>query len=293
MNIENVHSDASHLEAIIHFVVRYNLQPHHHIGYFGASPADIEHTIRSLPSGPEERFVLAYEDNVLVGLLGIDDDLEVGRAWLLGPIIIHSDWQEIAGELYAAARALIQTGIREHELFCDAHNINCQTFAARHDFPMRGESAIYYITRDRFASLPPVTAQEWQPRYFDQLHTLHNQLFPSTYVTTQQMVDKRDEHTKLLIAAEGDTLRGYIFAKAEPESGEGYIDLIGVAEPYRRKGIGKKLIQAFLHWAASIPAIQQVILTVNADNTAAQQLYRALGFSQERIMRGYRKEIDN
>ncbi len=88
MNIDIVRSDASHLEAIIHFAVRLNPQPQHHIGYLGVSPADIEQTIRSLPSAPEERFVLAYDDGGLVGLLGIDDDLELGRAWLLGPLVI-------------------------------------------------------------------------------------------------------------------------------------------------------------------------------------------------------------
>lgn len=48
----------------------------------------------------------------------------------------------------------------------------------------------------------------------------------------------------------------------------------------RGKGISRALLQAAVAFAAAVPGLRQVNLSVNAGNTAAVRLYESLGFTQ-------------
>lgn len=48
----------------------------------------------------------------------------------------------------------------------------------------------------------------------------------------------------------------------------------------RGKGISRTLLQAAISFAAAVPGVRQVNLSVNAGNTAAVRLYESLGFGQ-------------
>lgn len=57
-----------------------------------------------------------------------------------------------------------------------------------------------------------------------------------------------------------------------------YIDLFGVLEKFRKRGIGTLLLQEALDWCYS-QNIKTVYVTTQADNTAALSVYKAQGFS--------------
>lgn len=287
MNI--VACETEHFDALVRFVGHLNADPAHHIGYFGTHPVDIAQTLQALNPPPHQGFRLAYDDGQLVGVLGVEADVDLGRAWLYGPLIDHEAWDVISDRLYSAVMPAIPAGVFEHELFCDAGNLHCQAFARRHDFPLHGEAAILNFPRERLASVPDATAPELEARHFDAFQTLHSRLFPRTGYSAQQIVDRRGDTRTFVV--DGDGLQGYIVCKVEPAAGEGYIDYIGVAETARRGGIGRRLLAAALRWMFSYPAIQHVHLTVTTRNEAALALYTALGFDQERIMRAFRKQV--
>lgn len=48
-----------------------------------------------------------------------------------------------------------------------------------------------------------------------------------------------------------------------------------------RKGIGRRLVQESLAWAASNPTVERVTLQVYASNTAAMNLYESVGFEMD------------
>ena len=56
---------------------------------------------------------------------------------------------------------------------------------------------------------------------------------------------------------------------------------ISVARDHRDQGIGRALIQAMLDWAGTHPVIEKVVLGVFAENEAAIELYRRMGFVVE------------
>jgi ribosomal protein S18 acetylase RimI-like enzyme len=282
-----------HFEELISFVARLNSDGAHHIGFFGEGEADIRASLAECLIPPAEGFRLAYEDDQLIGVFGVDADPEINRAWLFGPLIEHKDWHNIADQLYAEVLALIPVGIRDYDIFCDIQNTRMETFAVRHGFPLISENAVLSLAREDYKSSAERKAKIilYQERFFKRFEKLHKTLFPKAYFTARQMVEKRNPHHQLFLALEENRLLGYHFCKIEPESGSGYIDFIGTDSSVRGRGIGADLLAAGVDWMLSAPTTKKISLTVNADNVAARSLYEKFGFVTERIMRGYRKQV--
>jgi ribosomal protein S18 acetylase RimI-like enzyme len=277
-------------EDMVEFITRLNNNGAHHIGYFGVDEADIRQTLLELEPPIARTFQLAVEDGRIIGVLGAEADPEIGRAWLFGPLIEHTDWQAIADRLYETLKPAIPAGIHEHELFCDMRNLKVQEFAARHGFPLRSENAILVLEKSDFV-IPEISDQpatKYSDLFFEQFNELHSSLFPNTYYNARQIIEKQNEKTRLFIATNADILQGYVFCKAESETGQGYLDFIGVAQQFQGQGIGKCLMATALGWMFSVPGIEKVAETVNTNNITALRLYNQFGFVSERSMRGYR-----
>jgi ribosomal protein S18 acetylase RimI-like enzyme len=276
---------------MLDYISAHNLDGRRHIGYFGATPEDIRHTVRTLDLPYNRGFRLALDGQRLVGVMGIDFDREIGRAWLYGPIVTADDWSAIADSLYAEAQKAIPAEIGEHEIFCDAENVNCREFAQRHGFAFLMDVAIFYLTPDRLAVLPQATADEWDGRLADQFVALHNRLFPNSNYTLAYMLSEHQKGGPFLTLSDGERLAGYFFGRADAESGEAYVDLVGVDEAYRGSGLGRRLMLAGLVRLRQTPGLRQVNLTVASGNVAARRLYHSLGFVVEREMVAFRKRV--
>lgn len=277
------------LDALVAFVAAHNTAPEHHIGYFGLTPEDVRQSILMLNLRYDRGFRLALRGNHLVGVMGVDFDREIARAWLYGPLVVDSDWASVADALYAAVHPSIPAGVVEQQMFVDAANRHSAAFAARHGFMAQGAWAIYYITPQRMAALPPAAAEAWDGGYAEQLAALHDALFPGSNYTVTYMLQELAKGGILLLLSDAGRLAGYFFGRAEPESGEAYIDLIGVAPAYRRAGLGRRLVLAGLSALRPMPGLRQVNLSVAAGNEPAMRLYDSLGFVKERDMVAWQK----
>ena len=122
------------------------------------------------------------------------------------------------------------------------------------------------------------------------LEALHNQLFPNTYFSAAQLIAMSAETDKRLMIEQVDgRLAGYIFLQARPASRDAYIDFLGVAEPFRRRGLAGRLLSRALDWVFARPFVEEVTLTVHTSNIAALALYEAAGFQMRHTLVGYRK----
>jgi ribosomal protein S18 acetylase RimI-like enzyme len=283
-----------HFEELVSFVARLNSDDAHHIGFFGEGESDVRSSLAECLIPPSEGFQLAYDGDQLVGVFGVDADPEIGRAWLFGPLIEHADWQPVADELYAASVKIIPDGINEQDLFCDVQNSNVAAFAGGHGFPLRSENAVVVLERTDYkkpSSFPnSFSVVDYDPAFFDQFEQCHNLLFPTTYFTARQIVDKLDSTRRLFLGLENGILKGYHFCKVETESHSGYVDFIGADASVRGRGLGTILLAAGIDWMLSFPEPDKISLTVNADNIPALKLYKNFGFVTERVMRSYRKK---
>jgi ribosomal-protein-alanine N-acetyltransferase len=67
---------------------------------------------------------------------------------------------------------------------------------------------------------------------------------------------------------------------------EGQITNIAVAPPWRRRGVGRQLLNALVRQAQT-EGLRLLSLEVRANNAAAQNLYKACGFEPAGLRRGY------
>jgi ribosomal protein S18 acetylase RimI-like enzyme len=280
-------------EELVHFVTRLNSDGTHHIGFFGEGEADIRASLAECLIPPADGFMLAYDEDQLIGVFGVDADTEINRAWLFGPLVEHEDWHMVADKLYEQVLSIIPAGIRDYDLFCDEQNIHMQEFAARHGFPLRSENAVMSLLRESYTPTAKNVSQiiSFDERFFGQLEELHKALFPNAYFTARQMMGKINETHQLFLAIENENLLGYHFCKIEPEAESGYVDFIGTDLSSRGRGIGADLLASGINWMLSAPSTKRINLTVNADNVPARSLYTKFGFVTNRVMRGYRKQV--
>lgn len=78
-----------------------------------------------------------------------------------------------------------------------------------------------------------------------------------------------------LVARQGDVLVGYIGIKAVLDEAD--ITNVAVHPDWRRKGIGKELLDILLEKAKE-QGVRQIFLEVRISNTAARTLYQNAGF---------------
>ena len=282
-----------HIEELVQFVARLNSDGAHHIGFFGEGEADVRASLAECIIPPADGFMMAYDDAELVGIFGVDADPEVNRAWLLGPLVDHANWHAIADQLYESILLVIPENIRDRDMFCDVQNVHIGEFAARHGFPLHSENAFMTLVRSRYTPTAKRMSQvvSYRESFFSPFEKLHNTLFPNTYFTARQIIEKQDMNHQLFLAVKDEQLFGYHFCKIEPESESGYVDFIGTDSSARGRGIAPDLLASGVDWMLSAVSTKKINLTVNANNIPARNLYEKFGFVTERVMCGYRKQV--
>lgn len=83
-------------------IAELNQRPGHHIGYCGTDKEELLHSLLELheEAGVEQIFVVAFDDNRLVGVVGFDPDEEQGVADNWGLFVQHDKWLEVADVLW-------------------------------------------------------------------------------------------------------------------------------------------------------------------------------------------------
>jgi ribosomal-protein-alanine N-acetyltransferase len=73
---------------------------------------------------------------------------------------------------------------------------------------------------------------------------------------------------------------------------DAHLDLLGVAEPYRRAGVGRRLIE-WLEKCAVVAGIFKVTLEVREENEGARRFYEHMGYRRLAHLPGYYQRIES
>lgn len=107
-------------------------------------------------------------------------------------------------------------------------------------------------------------------------------IFNQSY--TQDYAQTFFDQGSLLIALDVNKLIGVVGWFNQTESAE--IIMIGVIEKYRRKNVGKMLMKACISLLVE-SSVKALFIEVRKTNNAAIQLYKSLGFKENRIRENY------
>jgi ribosomal-protein-alanine N-acetyltransferase len=92
------------------------------------------------------------------------------------------------------------------------------------------------------------------------------------------------QDSNVLTAWIGDHLTGFAIMQFHTE--HAHLNLLAVDPPYRRFGIGRKLV-TWLEETARVGGIFTISLEVRANNGGARAFYRTLGYQEVRAIPGY------
>ncbi|MEU5695496.1 GNAT family N-acetyltransferase [Actinosynnema sp. NPDC020468] len=282
----------------------------HHIGYLGETVADVEAAFADLEPDWASRTAVAVDDGGrLCGLLTVELDADLGRAFLHGPFVDvpvnhpagSRIWDGTADALYALAEPLF-AGVADREVFGHTRHRRLEAFAARHGFASGRPSDVFLIDGDGLRALLlreagcPRTGPAREMRVLptdaavhEAVAVLHERCFPNSYLSGRRLVDGDDRHT-VVVAMDGERVLGYAAGKAEP--GEYYLDFVAVEPDARGQGVGAALATELV-WklAERFGARSQAAATVLGGNSSSQRMFDRLGFRLHLELIAYRSSV--
>jgi len=144
----------------------------------------------------------------------------------------------------------------------------------------------YPITEAEPANIPALAL------LLEQLFNLESDFRPNAgkQAAGLRLIIENPELGRIFVLRSQDHIIGMANALRTISTAEGcpvlLLEDVIVAEPYRGKGLGAKLVNHVLDWA-KLQGIQRITLLADRENGPAQRFYEKLGF-RESAMKAYR-----
>jgi ribosomal protein S18 acetylase RimI-like enzyme len=304
---------SSDLDEVVDVLVRLQAEPAHHIAYHGETAEEIIEELTSMRPDWTSGTVLAtdFESGRLRGVLSVEADPEVGRAWLHGPYVdvpanhpaAERLWHQTADALLVRAlRVPSLKGIGDLELCGHRKHRLLADFAARHHFRTGTTSRVFLLTdaalravlvRDpERESTVDIAMRVLPDELRNAVAELHERCFPGTTVTGRQLVEGSRGHCVVVITGRSGALIGY--AAGYPQEGELYVDFVAVDPDRRSLGAGRALVRGLLRELAARHGVRARAAAVIAlGNDASERLFTALGFGLAIELVSYRQVLQD
>ncbi len=99
----------------------------------------------------------------------------------------------------------------------------------------------------------------------------------------------RAPNVNVLVACLQDKIAGFAIMRYGDD--DAHLDLLAVAPPYRRLGVGRQLLE-WLEECAVVAGIFKVMLEVRAENEGAQLFYKRMGYHPLAHVPGYYQGVE-
>ncbi|QFT88117.1 ribosomal-protein-alanine N-acetyltransferase [Bacillus sp. THAF10] len=278
------------IEEVAAFIATLNKTSSHHIGYCGKNKQELAFMLKSELEVPyEQSFLLAYDKDTLIGVIGFDADLQQHSAEILGPFVAepHSDF---ASELYFELEKYLPEQIHAVSLFPDRSNTTVTALAEKASFSKKSEQAI--LTKQKSESTVSYCLEELPSYLHTEFTRLHDLAFPHTYYSGEEIIQRINENRKVFVVEENKKLAGYIYVEIEPNFGEASIEFFAVDAIHQGKGIGAQLLLGAVNWIFSFDSILSLQLCVEATNEKALRIYERVGFHVDHQLHYYVKKLE-
>ncbi|WP_176555696.1 GNAT family N-acetyltransferase [Virgibacillus ndiopensis] len=273
------------------FIAQLNKYKAHHIGFCGTVTDEIINAINEDMTDVnfENCFVGAVEDGKLVGLIGLDIDFEDKSAELWGPFVDSLYDVRMALEMWGFIKEHILLSLERVVLFANKENKLAKSFAEKLQFEQKTDQYILTFSQEQLEHLPVKSKEELTEFDYDMFLNLHDNIFPATYYSGEEILKRISEMRKVFILKDKGHIAAYVYVEADPDFGGGSIEFIAIDPVYRGKGYAKTLLATAVEWLFTFESITKITLCVAVDNKSAIGLYRSIGFQIEHELYYYSK----
>lgn len=246
-----------------------------------------------VPPWTETVRVVVDDSGVVVGAALVDWDVTVGRAWVHGPWVAGDDarWRQLAGPLVGAVVAQVPAAAAVRDMTGHLANRRLADLAGQLGWAAGEPSHVLTADRALIAGWPQglePAVRRARPSDLASIRPLHDEQFPATYATAEQLVaDAVASDRVTLVAEEDGRFLGYVAGRVQPD-GEGFIDFMAVVPAGRRTGVGRRLLVEAARQLVDRSTTGTVSLLVHDRRAPARALYASLGFRSVLSMVGYR-----
>ena len=264
------YAQKSDISTIAGFIGKYNSKHENHIGYCGTNEKEIASCLHK-DQDLLLSFTLVYDQCELIALQGYDYYDNTAELW--GPYINNSlEFKAIANILWEKMINRLPQGTTYHG-FPNKDNNSCSEFYKSKGMRLKGNHEILECVLGDKQSFDYELLQKDD---YDQFTRLHNDIFPNTYYTGEDITSMLDQNHVVVVSKVENILVGYAFAIID-DSLDGNIEFIGVNPKNRREGHGMKLLNMVLSWYMK-KGSEKLILCVDLKNEKAISLYKKNGF---------------
>lgn len=265
------------IRSLTDYIAHCNSQIEQHIGFCGEDSSaileEMENDFSDLSI--EESFLVAYEDSIIVGAIGLDIDQADGSAEVWGPFVNKND-MEVTEKLWNDILITVPAEIKNFKFFINKQNKFVEIFLNNIEANFLGTHSLLNIDSKKFNNVDFRKIVNISEIYINSFIDLHDNIFANAYYNGYRILERLNKNNRLLISAKNDTdIEGYVYVEIAPEYHEADIEFIAVHPDARSKGLGKNLLHKALQTIFDYPEVDNVSLTVSHENMVALNLYKS------------------
>lgn len=216
--------------------------------------------------------------------MGIDlgEEAKTGELW--GPFLEPGEDFSLVIEMWEKLWELFPQRLEDVHDFFSMNNTTALMFMTSIGSEQRSTHHVFSLDRKKFSAYPSPWIIPYDDSYKSEWIHLHDRLFPNTYYSGNQILERLNDHRKLFLAVDNGELLGYAYVEASPEFQDGSVEFIGTKERARNRGMGTSLLQSALSFLFQFQEIERVHLTVEASNPQAVRIYEKAGFIKDKTL---------
>ncbi|MBT4500840.1 MAG: GNAT family N-acetyltransferase [Gemmatimonadetes bacterium] len=276
-----IKTESENFPKIAELAVELCTSPEHHCihTWAGEQAEDIAADWQNLSRDDELIFVVALRSGEIIGALGAEYDAELGRSWLIGPHVQKGEWETSATLLFDHLLPLLPESIWRLNAYLNLANERGMAFYRQRGFEKGPVAHVYRAIPSQATREDPASCGLLTPALNSSLLELHSDAFPNTYISGEEMIGSIDDDHRVFVIGGESEIAGYLYATIDDNTNRGDIEFLAVAPDHRRRGHGRQLLRAALHWLFAERQVADVILNVRDELTNAQTLYQSVGFT--------------